>query len=228
MPADDPLASRSRPHLLYIEDEVEVGEIVVEVLSDAYVVDHAVTGEAGLERALSLRYDVMVVDRRLPGLSGAEVIAAVRTARLTTPILMLTALGAVADRVSGLDAGADDYLVKPFDFTELLARLRALRRGSRAVGSRREIGDWLFTPRTQALYAPDGRRVTLTATETAVLELLTSSPEHVFSRKEILLNVVPDGSAGTVDTYVHHIRRKASPEMIETVRARGYRAGEPG
>lgn len=168
----------------------------------------------------------MIVDRRLPGMSGVELIGAIRTARLSTPVLMLTALGAVDDRVSGLDAGADDYLVKPFDFAELRARLRALTRG-RGAGARREVGDWLFTPSSQALYAPSGERVALTSAESELLELLTSSPEHVFSREEILDSVFPGGAAATVDTYVHYLRRKSTPELIETVRARGYRTGSP-
>jgi two-component system response regulator QseB len=214
------------PRLLYVEDEGEIAAIVVELLGDEYRVDHAATGEAGLRLALGRRYDVMVVDRRLPGLSGVELIAAVRTARIATPALMLTALGAVEDRVSGLDAGADDYLVKPFDVDELRARLRALRRG-RGAGDRRELGDWLFTPASQALYSPADGRIALTQVETELLELLTSSPEHVFTRDEILDSVFPGGSAATVDTYVHYIRRKSTPEIIETVRARGYRSGEP-
>ncbi|MFF5623992.1 response regulator transcription factor [Microbacterium sp. NPDC012755] len=215
-----------RARLLYVEDEPDIAEIAVEVLSDDFVVDHAADGEAGLRMVLARRYDVIVVDRRLPGMSGIELIRAIRTARLATPVLMLTALGAVDDRVSGLDAGADDYLVKPFDFAELRARLRALIRG-RGVGDRREIGDWLFTPVAQALYSPAGERIPLTSAETELLELLTSSPEHVFSREEILDSVFPGGAAATVDAYVHYVRRKSTPEIIDTVRARGYRTGTP-
>jgi len=216
------------PRLLYVEDEAQIAQIVVEVLSADYQVDHAATGEDALAHALRQRYDVMVVDRRLPGMSGAEFVQAVRTAHIATPVLMLTALGSVEDRVTGLDLGADDYLVKPFDFAELLARLRALRRGSRTAGERRRIGDWLFTPGAQALFSPAERRIPLTATENDLLELLTSSPDHVFSREEIVASIFPEGSsAGTVDTYVHYIRRKSTPELIETVRARGYRSGDP-
>ncbi len=216
----------SSPRLLYVEDETEIAAIVVEMLEDEYAVDHAVTGEEALRLALGRRYDVMVVDRRLPGMSGVELVDAVRTARIATPALMLTALGTVDDRVSGLDAGADDYLVKPFDVEELRARLRALRRG-RGAGDRRELGDWVFTPASQALYSPAEGRIALTQVESQLLELLTSSPEHVFTRDEILASVFPGGSAATVDTYVHYIRRKSTPEIIETVRARGYRSGVP-
>lgn len=215
-----------RARLLYVEDETDIAEIAVEVLSDDFVVEHAADGEMGLRMALARRHDVIVVDRRLPGMSGVDLIRAIRTARLATPVLMLTALGAVDDRVSGLDAGADDYLVKPFDFAELRARLRALIRG-RGVGDRREIGDWLFTPVAQALYSPAGDRIPLTSAETELLELLTSSPEHVFSREEILDSVFPGGAAATVDAYVHYVRRKSTPEIIDTVRVRGYRTGTP-
>lgn len=214
------------PRLLYVEDEVETAAMVAEVLSDEYAVDHAATGEAGLELALGRRYDVMVVDRRLPGMSGTDLLTAVRTAHITTPAIMLTALGTVDDRVSGLDAGADDYLLKPFDFDELRARLRALRRG-RGPGMRREMGDWLFSASALALYAPDGGRIPLTQAEGDLLELLTSSPEHVFSRDEIVASAFPGGSASSVDALVHYVRRKSTPELIETVRARGYRSGMP-
>ncbi|MCW3493336.1 response regulator transcription factor [Microbacterium sp. SSM24] len=221
-----PDSAHTKPRLLYVEDEVEIAAIGREVLSDEYDVDHAATAEDALRSALSRRYDVMIVDRRLPGMNGAELVAAIRTARISTPVIMLTALGAIDDRVSGLDAGADDYLVKPFDFAELRARLRALRRG-RGAGDRRMIGDWLFTPATQALYSPTETRVALTASENDLLELLSSSPEHVFTREEILDSVFPGGSPATVDTYVHYLRRKTTPEIIDTVRSRGYRSGVP-
>jgi len=217
-----------RGALLYVEDDPGIAAITVEVLSDAYEVTHAATGEDGLRHALNGRFDVMVVDRRLPGMDGVAFIRAVRTARITTPVLMLTALGSVEDRVSGLDSGANDYLIKPFDYEELLARLRALRRAFHADGDRRPLGEWTFTPASQALYDPTGYRIALTATESALLELLSGSPEHVFSREEILASVFRDGeTTSSVDTYVHYIRRKSTRDMIETVRARGYRAGRP-
>ncbi|MDR1449051.1 MAG: response regulator transcription factor [Propionibacteriaceae bacterium] len=216
------------PALLFIEDDLAIAEMTVEVLQESYTVDHAATGEDGLALALRKHYEVMVVDRRLPGLDGVAVIEAVRRARITTPILMLTALGTVDDRVTGLDGGANDYLVKPFDFDELLARLRALRRGFAAEGRRRYIGDWLFTPDTRTLYDPTGFRITLTDTESALLDLLCESPEHVFSREEILSTVFSrTDTPGAVDTYVHYLRRKSCHEIVETVRARGYRLGDP-
>ena len=215
---------RARPRLLYVEDEPEIAQIAVEVLGDEYDVDHAATGEDATRLALGRRYDVMVVDRRLPGMSGVEVVGAVRTAGIETPVLMLTALGAIEDRVSGLDAGADDYLVKPFDFAELRARLRALRRGrGRAAGERRGVGDWIFTPATQALYSPTDLRVTLTAAENDLLELLTSSPEHVFTRDEILDSVFPGGSAAIMPS-----RSQAGLQAPSTRTRRGPAHAPPG
>ncbi|MBF4563077.1 response regulator transcription factor [Microbacterium sp. VKM Ac-2870] len=217
-----------RPRVLYVEDDPTIAGMTVEVLGEVYDVTHITDGHAALERILSERFDVFVIDRRLPGLDGVALVRAARTARITTPALLLTALGAVADRVDGLDAGANDYLVKPFDFDELLARLRALVRGHRAEGRRRYLGEWTFVADSDALYGAGGERVTLTATEARLVALLSESPEHVYSREEILRAVfASDDAVSSVDTYVHYIRRKASAGIIETVRGRGYRAGSP-
>lgn len=217
-----------RAALLYVEDDEEIATMTVEMLSDVYAVDHAPDAEQALRLALRRHYDVMIVDRRLPGMDGVAFVRAVRTARITTPILMLTALGTVDDRVSRLDGGANDYLVKPFDYEELLARLRSLRRAFKADGQRRALGEWIFTPDSHAIYAPSGYRVSLTVTESALLELLSASPEHVFSRAEILGAVFSEGDTpSSVDTYVHYVRKKTVPDMIETVRGAGYRAGNP-
>lgn len=217
-----------RPPLLYVEDDSEIAEMTVEVLSEVYDVDLAADGTAARDRALGRRYEVMVIDRRLPGLDGVELVEAIRTAHIATPILMLTAAGSTAERVSGLDAGANDYLVKPFDFEELLARLRALRRGFHPSGQRRDIGEWGFTPGSRALYSPTGLRIALTETENALLDLLSESPDHVFSRAEILDAVFsPNETPGSVDTYVSYLRRKSTPGIVETVRGAGYRVGAP-
>lgn len=215
-----------RPRLLYVEDEQEMADIAVEVLSDDFDVTHFADAEAALTAALRLPFDVMVVDRRLPGMDGTELVAKIRRAGLTTPVLLLTALGAVQDRVEGLDGGANDYLVKPFDFDELRARLRALMRGYQSQMQRREIGEWTFVPGNDALVGPYGQVVTLTEVEAKVLGALSSHPDHVFSRAEILAACFPSGEAeSTVDSYVHYIRRKSAPELIRTVRARGYQIG---
>lgn len=214
--------------VLYVEDDPAIAAMTVDVLGEVYDVTHEIDGRHALTRALGEHYDVMVVDRRLPGLDGVELVRAIRTAQITTPILLLTALGAVADRVEGLDAGANDYLIKPFDFDELHARLRALVRGYRADGRRRQIADWTFVPDAGVVYGPGGERAALTATESRLLALLSESPDHVFSREEILSAVfASDDALSSVDTYVHYLRRKTGVELIDTVRGRGYRAGAP-
>ncbi|MFH8250188.1 response regulator transcription factor [Microbacterium sp. B2969] len=216
------------PRLLYVEDDEVIAEMAVDVLSESYRVEHVADGRLAKDRVLSERFDVIVIDRRLPGLDGMDLVRAIRTAHITTPVLLFTALGSVADRVEGLDAGANDYLVKPFDYDELVARLRSLVRGYRIAGERREIGEWVFVPASAALYGPAGGRVALTATEVRLLSVLSESPDHVFSREELLGTAFSsDDSLNSVDTYVHYIRRKSAPEIIETVRGRGYRAASP-
>lgn len=215
-----------RPRVLYVEDDAEIAAMTCDVLGETYDVVHLTDGRSALSRALAERFDVMVVDRRLPDLDGIAFVEAVRTARITTPVLVLTALGTIADRVDGLDAGANDYLVKPFDFDEMLARLRALVRGHRTEGRRRLIADWTFLPDASVAYGPGGERVALTPTEARLLTLLAESPEHVYTRDEILRSVFESNDAlSSVDTYVHYVRRKTAPDVIETVRGRGYRAG---
>lgn len=214
------------PTLLFVEDEPEAAAIAVEVLSTNYQVAHAKTGEEALRLALRRPFDLMLFDRRLPGMSGTELVAKVRRAGLQTPILLLTALGSVEDRVEGLDGGANDYLVKPFDFQELKARLRALLRGYRSQTQRRDIGEWTFVVENAALVGPYGESLDLTETEAKLLETLTSSPGHVFSREELLHACFPTGSSpATVDSYVHYIRKKSEPNLIRTVRSRGYQIG---
>ena len=214
-----------RARVLYVEDDAEIAAMTSDVLDEVYDVVHVVGGRDALARALAERFDVMVIDRRLPDLDGIALVEAVRTAHITTPVLLLTALGAVADRVEGLDAGANDYLVKPFDFDELLPRLRALVRGYRLDGRRRSLGEWVFLPAASVAYGPGGERVALTPTETRLLALLSESAEHVCSREEIRRAVFDWGDAlSSVDTYVHYVRRKMSPDTIETVRGVGYRA----
>ncbi len=217
---------RRPARLLLVEDEPQLAELTAELLGDDYEVDVAEDGERGIELALRRHYDAIVVDRRLPGIDGLGVVAAIRRARIRTPVLMLTALGTVDDRVSGLDGGANDYLVKPYDADELLARLRALRRGFAAETERVEIGDWTFVPGDGAVYGPTGARVVLTDTEAALLAVLAGSPDRVFSREELLDAAFAAGeTTNVVDTYVHYLRRKTHHGLIETIRARGYRLG---
>ncbi|MBN9178766.1 MAG: response regulator transcription factor [Microbacterium sp.] len=216
-----------RPGLLLVEDDQDIAGMLSEVLADLYEVDHVPDAERALAVALRRHFDVIVVDRRLPGMDGVALIQAIRRANITTPVLMLTALGTLEDKVSGLDGGANDYLVKPFEFDELLARLRALRRAFTAEGRRRYLGEWIYTPDNKTVYSPTGGRILLTVAENALLDLISTSPERVFSREEILHAAFnSDDSPGTVDTYVHYLRKKTSRDMVETVRAHGYRLGD--
>ncbi|MCL1870607.1 MAG: response regulator transcription factor [Promicromonosporaceae bacterium] len=214
------------PRLLLVEDDPRLGPTIAEYLSDTYDVTHRTDGVSGLDSATQTLFDVMVIDRRLPGLDGVDVVRALRRARIATPILLLTALGSVADKVGGLDAGANDYLTKPFEFDELLARLRALRRTFGAEPGSVAIGTWEYYPETRFLYSPYDAPVVLTPKENDLLRLLATDPRRTFPRDEIATTVFgPDGQRGAVDAYVHYVRRKTEPGIIVTVRGQGYRLG---
>jgi two-component system response regulator QseB len=216
-----------RPRVLLVEDDAQLGPLIERVLDESYEVTRAVDGEAGLRAGLDDDFDVMVIDRRLPLCDGLDLVQALRRHRVVTPILMLTALGSVADRVDGLDAGANDYLVKPFDFDELLARLRALRRTYSGQGPLIDIGHWQFYPESRTVYSPYDGRIQLTVRESALLRMLANEPLRTFTRTHILRAVFEnDELPGTVDTYVHYIRRKTDKDIIETVRGEGYRLGQ--
>lgn len=216
-----------RPRLLLVEDDPRLGPIMADYLSDGYLVTHCPDGRAGLTAALSGDHAVMIVDRRLPGMDGVELVRAVRLAHVSTPILLLTALGTVPDKIVGLDAGADDYLVKPFEFGELIARLRALLRRHDS-GEPIEIGSWEFFPEIRRLSSRYAGAVDLTEKESQLLVLLSSDRVRVFGRRQIAAVVFPESAQpGVVDQYVHYLRRKAEPELIVTVRGRGYRLGSP-
>ncbi len=217
----------NRPRLLLIEDDPRLGPLIEQVLAEHYDVVREVDGDAGLTAGLGDGFDVIVVDRRLPGRDGIEVVESLRARRIVTPILMLTALGSVADRVNGLDAGANDYLVKPFEFDELLARLRALLRTFTGEGPSLSIGAWEFFAESRCIYSPYDGRIQLTVRESALLKLLAENPLRTFSRNAILRAVFEsDEQPGTVDTYVHYVRRKTDKDIIATVRGEGYRLGQ--
>jgi DNA-binding response OmpR family regulator len=170
---------------------------------------------------------VLVIDRRLPSLDGLALVRALRAQRVTTPILVLTALGTVRDKVDGLDVGANDYLVKPFEFDELLARLRAIRRVFTGEGTMIAIGTWEFYPEDRFIHSPYAGRIMLTERESELLKLLAENPQKTFSRHQILRSVFTDNDLpGTVDTYVHYLRRKTDIGAVRTVRGQGYRLGE--
>jgi two-component system OmpR family response regulator len=213
--------------ILLVEDDLKLARALARGLRrHAYAVDVAEDGDRALMQAAVYEYDVIVLDVMLPGTDGFGVCRALRDRGATTPVLMLTARDAVDDRIVGLDAGADDYLSKPFDFGELLARIRALlRRGSVAGPAQLRVGELLVDPaRHRVTHA--GRPVELTAREFGVLEYLARHPGEVVSRTRLLEHVWDEnfvGSTNVVDVYVGYLRRKLGPQAIETVRGVGYR-----
>ncbi|GLJ79289.1 transcriptional regulator [Microbacterium imperiale] len=214
--------------LLIVEDDPRLGPIMRDVLATDWDVALAGSGEDALAAVETTTFAVMIIDRGLPRTSGLDVIREMRRRRIATPVLILTALGQVHDKVEGLDAGANDYLVKPFDFQELAARLRALTRDDTGVEVGRDIGSWVFYESDLVIESMYGERVSLTETEAALLAVLANEPTRTFSRTQLLARVFAQGeSTTTVDTYVHYLRRKTQREIISTVRGRGYRLGDP-
>jgi DNA-binding response OmpR family regulator len=221
--------------LLLVEDEIKLGAALEEGLGRAqHTVDVALDGEEGLEFASSASYDVIVLDVMLPKVDGFEVCRRLRASGARTPILMLTARDAVGDRIAGLDSGADDYLVKPFAFGELLARIRALLRrdGSSKEGILR-LADLTLDPAAQQVQWA-GRPLELTAREYRILEALMRRPGWILSRDALIESIwgfdFPDTS-NVVEVYVGRIRRKlagqGAPALIQTIRGAGYRLREP-
>ena len=219
--------------MLLIEDDRQLGPLVAELLGDDFDVSLAADGRAGLELALAEEWDALVVDRGLPGLDGVSLVRSIRAKGLATPILLLTALGSVPDKVEGLDAGANDYLVKPFDSDELAARLRALTRTFAGPGGEKPpvprllpVGSWDLDPAARILSSPYGHRVELSAAESALLARLAADPTRVHSRAELLESVFDAGDTpGVVDTYVHYLRKKTEKTVIRTVHGVGYQLG---
>ncbi|MDF2046072.1 response regulator transcription factor [Microbacterium sp. Kw_RZR3] len=215
-----------RPRLLLVEDDDQLGPLMAKVLDEVYDVTLVADGGEALEVATSRTFDVMVVDRRLPSVDGLTIVETLRRAGAGVPLLILTALGTVQDKVRGLDAGANDYLVKPFEFDELFARLRAIRRVSGGEGPFVRVGEWEFYPDSRAVYSPYDGRIILTERESSLLTLFAVNPQRTFSRDDILRSVFsPDDTPGAVDTYVHYLRKKTDPAIVQTVRGRGYRLG---
>lgn len=219
--------------ILLVEDEADAAAMLARGLRErAYAVDVAADGDAALLAVSDNDYDLVILDRMLPGRSGLEVCRAVRADGHRTPILMLTARGAVADRVEGLDAGADDYLSKPFELEELLARVRALsRRGPELLPDVVTVGDLAIDRRAQDV-TRGGRRVALTAKEFALLEFLARRAGRVVGRAEIAEHVWDqsfDAFSNRIEVYIQRLRRKLDdgpgPRLIHTRRGAGYSLG---
>lgn len=219
--------------ILIIEDELRLASILEQLLSqERFDVDQAHNGDSGLELALNGSYDALIVDRMLPGLDGLKVVQSLREHGVTTPVLMLTARRELPERVEGLNAGADDYLGKPFAFEELLARLRAiLRRKDRPIVEEIvKIGDLTINLSAHTITRNE-QEISLSPREYALLETLVRHRGQVLSRDQLLERVWgydTDTLGNVVDLYVHYLRRKLDPAnrdrepFIRTVRGAGY------
>ena len=217
--------------LLVVEDELRMAALLKRGLEeDGYAVDVASTGPDALWQAAEFAYDAVLLDLMLPGIDGVEVCRQLRSQGRWMPVLMLTARDAVADRVRGLDAGADDYVVKPFSFAELSARIRALiRRGAVERPTELSAGDLRLDPATRQAWRGD-IELELSSKEFALLELFLRHPGEVLTRTRILEHVwdfAYEGMSNVVDQYVLYLRRKIDRpfrvEQLETVRGAGYR-----
>src|SRR5438477_7415616 len=220
-------------HILVVEDEKRLAYLLRRVLlEERHTVDLAHDGNAGLDLALSDTYDVVILDVMLPGIDGIEVCRQMRAERIMSPVLMLTARGSVEDRVTGLNVGADDYLIKPFAMEELLARVNALlrRRDQRFdENPRLSVGD-LTLNLVGHEASRDGRVIELTAKEFALLEYLMRHPGRVLTRTQIVDAVWRydmEALSNVVDIYIHYLRDKIdqgfSRPLIKTVRGVGYK-----
>lgn len=219
--------------LLVAEDDVRLARIVKRGLEgEGHVVDVVHDGDAAVAAGLDDGFDVLILDVMMPGLDGFEVIRRLRDRHVDTPALMLTARGELEDRVRGLDSGADDYLVKPFAFEELSARLRALGRRTSVQGPRLSAGA-VEVDLVRHEVRVRGRAVELSPTEFRLLEALLRHPGRVLSRQSLLARVwgyEDEPESNAVDLYVHYLRRKLGDAIeIRTVRGVGYRLedGDP-
>jgi DNA-binding response OmpR family regulator len=219
--------------ILLVEDERKVASFVARALREtAYAVDVASTGEEGFRLASENPYDAILLDVRLPGMTGIELCRKLRREEIQSPILMLTARGLVEQRVEGLDAGADDYLTKPFALAELQARVRALvRRGFRRGEAKLRCGD-LELDRHRHLVSRGSGKVPLTSKEFALLELLLLRAPDTVTRSEIIEHVWDshfDSETNLVDVYINRLRQKIDQghavKLVHTLRGVGYRLG---
>jgi len=220
-----PEAARAR--LLVVEDDTELAALLGTLIEgEGYHVDTAHDAQRGLHLGLVHDYRVMVIDRRLPGMDGLDLVAGLRRRAVTARVLILTALGAHAERVRGLDGGADDYLTKPFDVEELLARIRALDRRFTDSCDLLRLGAGFLDRQAHDVALADGTRVPLSPREFDLLHTLAARPRAIHSRSQLRAEVFPDTAAeSVVDTYVYYLRRKLGRQIVRTVYGLGYRIG---
>jgi len=216
--------------ILVVEDEEKDSRFVTTGLTaECFAVDVARDGKMGWELAQTYQYDLIILDLMLPGMTGGEILSRIRKSKSQVPILVLTARDSVGDKVEHFEAGADDYLTKPFAFAELLVRVKALlRRGPVTRASVLRVGD-LELDRLSQQVKKSGKRIELTSKEYGVLEYLMANAGRVLSRTMILEHVWDqsfDGATNIVDVYVRHLRSKVDdpqePRLIRTIRGLGY------
>lgn len=217
-----------------MEDERRLAKALVHILSEAgYEAEAVYTGDDGLHYAGTHAYDLVVLDVMLPGMDGFSVVKALRQQHQRVPVLMLTAKSSVADKVSGLDAGADDYLTKPFDPEELLARVRALlRRGDNAVADEIAVFDLRLTLETHCLLCGE-RSIQLSSREFRIMRLMMNNTERYLSKDDLLLrawDMATEAGDNCVEAYISFLRKKLcylkSRTAIATLRKVGYRLEE--
>ncbi len=217
--------------ILVVEDNRHLAELIKRGLSEAgYAVDIALSGEEGEILIDNVPYDLIILDIILPGKDGIAVCRGLRQKRVKTPIIMLTAKSSLGDKVEGLDSGADDYLVKPFEFEELYARVRALlRREENLLPQKLKAGDLVLDMSTRQLWRGE-RPIELTAKEYAILEYLMRSPNLVITRimlEQHIWNLELDSTSNLIDVYISRLRRKIDERektgLIQTVKGVGYR-----
>ena len=216
--------------ILFVEDEEKVAQMVTQLLrEEGYAVETVGDGRSGFARALDGSFDLLIIDWMLPERSGIQIVRGLRAAEIGVPVLMLTAREQIEDRVEGLDAGADDYLTKPFALPELLARVRALTRRPLAAPTQAAIraGDLTLDP-VRHVVRRDGEPIELTAKEFTLLATLIQRPGQVFTRSVLLDSVwgLRGVNTSMVDLYVSYLRKKldrnGEPSHIRTVRGVGY------
>lgn len=215
--------------MLLVEDDRQLSGMLAQLLTEeGYTVETARDGQRGLHLGLSGRHNLLIIDRGLPAIEGIDLLRRLRRAGVTAAVLVLTAHGTVRDRVEGLDAGAEDYLVKPFDVDELLARLRALLRRTTETAQTVPIGAGSLVIAERRVTFPHQSDVILSPRECDLLQVLARRPQQVFTREDLLERIFGDAdTTGAVDTYVHYLRRKLGHDVIQTVRGTGYRLGSP-
>lgn len=221
--------------VLVVEDDAPLLRVIRDIFEgESFITDAAETGDEGYYLAQQAIYDLIVLDVMLPGMSGVEIVAQLRSQHMSVPIILLTAKDAVEDRVAGLDAGADDYITKPFAVSELLARSRAVLRRKGTIGREGELicGPIRLVPSKKDAYNGE-TPLSLTATEYELLEFFLCNKDRILTREQIFDRVwgFDSGAATTaIDVYVHHLRKKLAAHgaghLLRTVRGVGYMVKE--